>query len=790
MKKDSLEIDLEKGLKLIISPHTEGALCFDEADAVDYGESRWQLQEGREYEYEFVSTVSSEKEVNAHFEETSGTAGIIIPRKNKKYEGSIKTGLYVGSLKLFVDDNIGKRIASVCFEIQSIKTDYRSDYRKMLNDITEYYTDLVMLQGSPVTQKFEVDNDAPQQTLYQKFAFVKSIVDNDAFEDAVHKIIQSPVRKWKQTTVVRHIENVRRIGRNGVRQILSRTDRIPFDGVQGLTSIPRTLEVLDKCDTVDTIENQFVKYVLTQFYGFCSDIAAKKNASDRLKAEANATCNILLKFVGLPFFKDVSMPQHINLNSPVLQRKEGYREILQGWLIFDLAAKLGWSGGDNVYEAGKRNVAALYEYWLFFKLLEIISDLFKINPEDKSNLIKKDNDGLNLEIKQGKMKMISGVSDVGGRNINIRFYYNRTFGHRKELNESGSWTVPMRPDYTLSMWPGNIDEAEAEKEELIVHIHFDAKYRVNKFIIEDKDTEQDDIDDEDSQLNKELSREKDIEESGSYEIGMYKRMDLLKMHAYKDAIRRTSGAYVLYPGTEISQKCGYHEIIPGLGAFCISPGRENDQVNALKSFLSKVKDHMLDRASQREKMALQVYDIYKRKPSPSGSVCEPLPESVGRNRYFQPDETYVLLGYYKSQEHLDWILKSEYPMYNARAGSRAGSVAIDVKKAQAKYLSLHNKESGTLYKLSPKGPQVYTFEDLKANGYPCSPEDERKNAKNTYLMYRIHKMDAEEEKIYSQYTWNCSEMPFFKGKDMTRFQVVKLSELMKYAKKKDLADKE
>ena len=129
MKKDSLEIDLEKGLKLIISPHTEGALCFDEADAIDYGESRWQLQEGREYEYEFVSTVSSEKEVNAHFEETSGTAGIIIPRKNKKYEGSIKTGLYVGSLKLFVDDNIGKRIASVCFEIQSIKTESRSDYR-------------------------------------------------------------------------------------------------------------------------------------------------------------------------------------------------------------------------------------------------------------------------------------------------------------------------------------------------------------------------------------------------------------------------------------------------------------------------------------------------------------------------------------------------------------------------------------------------------------------------------------------------------------------------------------
>jgi predicted component of viral defense system (DUF524 family) len=30
--------------------------------------------------------------------------------------------------------------------------------------------------------------------------------------------------------------------------------------------------------------------------------------------------------------------------------------------------------------------------------------------------------------------------------------------------------------------------------------------------------------------------------------GIYKNADLLKMHAYKDAIRRTGGAYVLYPG--------------------------------------------------------------------------------------------------------------------------------------------------------------------------------------------------------------------------------------------------
>ena len=31
-------------------------------------------------------------------------------------------------------------------------------------------------------------------------------------------------------------------------------------------------------------------------------------------------------------------------------------------------------------------------------------------------------------------------------------------------------------------------------------------------------------------------------------INTYKRGDLLKMHTYNDAIRRTVGSYVLYPG--------------------------------------------------------------------------------------------------------------------------------------------------------------------------------------------------------------------------------------------------
>ena len=100
--------------------------------------------------------------------------------------------------------------------------------------------------------------------------------------------------------------------------------------------------------------------------------------------------------------------------------------------MFDLAAKLSWKGGDNVYEAGKRNVAILYEYWVFFKLLEVVSRVFCIEPASTHTLVKADADQINLEIQQGKMTMIKGTYDTGIRKLNVRFFYNRTFAHTSE----------------------------------------------------------------------------------------------------------------------------------------------------------------------------------------------------------------------------------------------------------------------------------------------------------------------------------------------------------------------
>lgn len=768
MRVEKLEIPIIDDfgeIKLCVYPASNNAMLFEEEDAVDYGESRWQLQEGCIYEYELVA---NNGRTYQFIKENEIVRFSHSPRHPNA--GTFKTGIYVGSLTLLIKDTaLNCEVAKVDIEIKSVKTEYRTDYRKMMEDITAYYTDLVLMQGSPVTQKLEIDYDTPQQTLYQRYAFVRSIVESSAFQEAIHKIISNPVRKWEETIVERNVCNVKRLSRKNMHQIATSRDRIPVQNGcdMGLPieigSVPRTLTVAYKRDTLDNPENQFIKFVIRSFSSFCSDLRSKKNANDRLKAEIDKTMDVLNGHLNTLFLKQVSMPSQLNLNSPVLQRKEGYREILQAWLMFDLAAKLSWKGGDNVYEAGKRNVAVLYEYWVFFKLLEVISRVFDIDPVSINNLVKTDADQINLEIQQGKTTMIEGLYDAGRRKFNVRFYYNRTFVHTRESEElykAGSWTMNMRPDYTLSIWPGEIDMEQAEKEDLIVHIHFDAKYRVNKvdFGLDDSVNEE--------QMSKDLLNEKKEQEEG-----IYKRADLLKMHAYKDAIRRTSGAYILYPGTVHRRLKGFHEIIPGLGAFCLTPSNYDEELITLQVFLLKIVEHMLDRTSQRERMSYHMNKVYN---TPSKQVQEQMPEPVGNNRGFMPDETWVILGYVKNDKQLEWIRKTG--LYNFRTGTQNGSVRLSRNLVSSRYLLLHaHGESIEFIKLADEGPRVFRRSDLLRMGYPPS-DDEEKKKDDIYIVYRLNPEQTELE--WAQYKWKISDVIDMKGNQMAVPKPVKLSDLM------------
>ncbi|WP_308228061.1 DUF2357 domain-containing protein [uncultured Prevotella sp.] len=772
----SIPINVSSGMVTLNVVGSSNKALLGINDEAQNGVSAYQLQEGATYQYEFVSD-------NGHIYQFGNENEIIkfSTFRNHRNMGEINTGIYVGQLAMaVVDVDTNEEVGSVRLEVRSVKTDYESDYRTMLDDIASYYTDLVLLQDSPVTQQLEVDNEASSQTLYQKFSFVRSVVDSQQFQEAIHKIMANPVRKWTETIVQRNIVGVKHLSRRNIRQMATSNDRIKMPEAwrmgkpSCLGSVPRMLDVDYKRDTVDNQENQFVKFALRTFISFCVDLQGKKNATQRLRDEAENTISKIEGFLDSQFFRQVSSPSHLNMNSPVLQRKEGYREVLQAWLMFDLAAKLNWTGGNNIYEAGKKNVATLYEYWLFFKLQELISEFFDLDELDKKKLVKIDNDKIDLQLIQGRRLILRGKSKSVMRDLNVAFYYNRTFSKSNDednaIRLAGSWTMAMRPDYTLSLWPGNIGEAEAEEQDLITHIHFDAKYRLNRVILEDE-----------KNISEELNEEK-----GEQELGIYKRADLLKMHAYKDAIRRTSGAYVLYPGTENRVIQGYHEIVPGLGAFSVRPGHWDEDYVPLRKFLAKVKAHMLDRASEREKMSYYQYDTYKEEKH--GMVMDYLPEPIGDDRDFMPDATSVIVAYYKNREQLEWIEKNQ--MYNIRAGSLKGSLNLDSQLINARYILLHDdKNVLQLCRLIKGGPKIYTRAELVKMGYPkyrkknsneIDEDRESKSAKNIYLVFSLIQRNGMlwVEKEMRQYKWDVKGI-ILKNGTITRPYTTSLVSLLK-----------
>jgi hypothetical protein len=192
------------------------------------------------------------------------------------------------------------------------------------------------------------------------------------------------------------------------------------------------------------------------------------------------------------------------------------------------------------------------------------------------------------------------------------------------------------------------------------------------------------------------------------------------MHAYKDAIRRTGGAYILYPGTEIKEYSGFHELIPGLGAFAVNPSDEGIGLENISDFIDRVLESILDRSSQREQMASKIYNIHK-KPK-SEKLLEAFPEVINGEKVL-PDEDYVLVGYYKSKEHLEWILKNK--LYNFRTGTgvheRNGSIEMNTDNIGAKFIVLHGYEdmpTSKIFSLSKKGPKIYLGSDLTNLNYP------------------------------------------------------------------------
>ncbi|TPD67304.1 DUF2357 domain-containing protein [Flavobacterium microcysteis] len=774
MKNECLKIlldEIESGLILSVFP--EGRSDFriiDSQDALLYSESIYQVLEGNSYEYSFNKNTYQLK---------ASVPGIIIPSKTHISSGRMVPNIYVGTLTLEIEEiALGKPVYNLDIEVLATKFNreldksYRENYRFMLESITDKCTELLMQINTPIYQTFDINFDCDCGTIYQRFCFVQSIIDNSIFTESIERIIINPKTNWETESETADIRKIRRINNHSLRQIISGSNRILLSEQHlmqkfKIYSVPLKINSFRKIENSDTPENRFIKYVLETFKQFCDECLRvfQKFKMTKPSTEATYLSKKLDFFLNHTFFKDINPPTSLKLNSPVLQKRSGYREVLNRWLQFDFASKLIWKGGDDVYKAGKKDIATLYEYWLFFTLYDLIKEKFEIESiifDEKvyKHLITETNDGLNVMLKSGKHTALEGNLTKRNRDLNIKFSYNRTFkgGIPYQNKVSGSWTTPMRPDFTLSAWPKMFSEEQAEANESIVHIHFDGKYKVDNFYR----TAQLDL--EGIDLEQELSKVSIDERKGNY-----KNIDLLKMHAYKDAIRRSGGAYILYPDINEKPFRGFHEIIPGLGAFSVNPSPDSD-VRELSNFLDLIIDHLLDKTSQREQLSDEINKIFKKTKSDADFLHDRIPEFSGTDRLII-DKISVIIGFYKNIEQLNWILKNN--LYNLRTSTYRGSFRLTKENIDAKYLILHGKnelKTNKIYKLKSAGPKVYSKNDLIKKHYP-EPKGQ---------LYFIYEIEGEVSDDFGSASFDLRQLTQFENfrNSATPF-TVKLTELLK-----------
>jgi hypothetical protein len=614
--------------------------------------------------------------------DASGCTGRLRPRR--------ATGSVVIQVR---DRRTGTVLGTGEIEVRSRKLAYESDYRWMVQRIADECSEATQALFAPsALAVFRPSTATTTATLYQRFAFIQSRLGSPAFVAAMQQILRMPHHDHREVVEPASIARGLPVGSRAGRALTRPGPRTaPYRPLPGVSSVPTAVERVSHIETYDTEPNRFVRHVLVSWRALASDVrdacrARKGATADRGQREATAVVDMLDELLRSALFADVGPLQASPAGNTVLQGRPGYRDVFTTHLKVEAAALVDWSGSDDAFRAGVRDVATLYEYWVFLELARIIASCRGVTI-DRRTLFRRHDDRLTLDLRRGTASVLHGTGGRRGRTVELELWFN------KQFEKGESWTEPMRPDCSLLVTSPSPNERSRAK-----WLHFDAKYRAGAY--------------------RHIFRENLVDDGRPHSRPL--STDLLKMHAYRDAIARTTGAYILYPGGSEDptdhHPNDFHEILPGLGAFVLRPGpdghAEDGPANALRRFIDEAIDHLISDGTDEERLSYW-QDVVLRE-----ARGKQLDETPWATRPVA--DVGVLLGFTNSEAHRAWI--EEHRLYNLRGDERPGAVELTSPELTADVVCLYDASSEDLWFYATTGTFVLqTGEELAAAGYPTEP---------------------------------------------------------------------
>ncbi|MEL7672023.1 DUF2357 domain-containing protein [Methanobacterium sp.] len=468
--------------------------------------------------------------------------------------GILNFGSYAG--KSFFDVEVdGKNSKKVSFEVRSKKIDYNNEYIKMLSYLSMAISGILFYQNSPLFQKHYFNNKS-RKTFYEDYIFLEYLFLEENLPYAyeyIRKNIYTNLKEDLETVPTAFASNLGYAGMVNIicnPESLYETDETPFNWPQSMKNfVPDNITQPFYEESVDTPENRLLKYFLELLDMLIQKLKIEVNnefSNNLIKDRLGIFEDKIQEYLSDGWLEDVSNLDQVPMNSQVLQKKEGYRDIFKYYLNFDFGFRPVWKEMDDLIDGYERKLNELYELWCYFKLLKIMEKLSR-QKIDYNDIFYVDYSSWSIELKKGLNSIQEFYIGVENQKIKVKLAYNLSFSRKNNLK---SYSLGLKPDYTL------IIDINGEKKLL----HFDAKYK-SKGITE----------------NDELYRKK-----------IYKEEDVHKMHTYKDAILNSLGSYVIYPGNgnSVIFPQGSSEI-PSVGAFPLTPGNSFKQEEELANHIFK-----------------------------------------------------------------------------------------------------------------------------------------------------------------------------------------------------------
>lgn len=620
-------------------------------------------------------------------------AELFDPDDEDRLTGRLRTGEAVGDVRVEATGRNGV-VLQGRLEVRAAKFADEEAFGMMLSDLARSSVEALHQGFAASAGRFSNAPGPTPRLLYQRFAVLHSMLFERELAWALDEVLARPHRAWVAHQEQRPAGRAAR-GSSALSRSLVRPGRRVLSSRAGLPSLPASVTTERTDETVDTVPNRYVRFVLEEWraltlHAFVAARGLSGAPQRRGVHQAQRALDRLDELLANPLFRAVGRLTAPPQDNQVLLRREGYRQLAGAAAIVDASLGLDLDLEDP-FLVSRRSIATLYEYWVFVRLARTVAEACG-GPGVEAQLFHAGQDGMSLVLNSGKVSRLQRRAHVSGEEVLVDLFFNRTFS-------VSSWTRPMRPDASMLVrTPGGPEQ----------WLHFDAKYRVDWSTPFDTG---------------------DVHaEEAAEQVGNSKRSDLLKMHAYRDAIRESAGSYVIFPGdAPLEFRFDNAEPLPSLGAFGLRPDRIDEDAAALRAFVERVLKHSVAAATRHRRATYWAGRAYSESSSALPAAASPVRTP--------PADTPVLLCYVRSLAQWRWIV--ERRMYNIRSGVRRGAVSLEGEELGPQLLLFYGQTGSGVAQLGRRraGWRAATRSELLALAYPGPGGD-------TYLLAEFEPLPA------------------------------------------------